>query len=117
MYGTDKIIGVERIGEAVVVTPGRDLSDRDGARIEREFAVLADDPAVRRVVVDFHRTCSVGPTVVNVLARLGHAARHRGGRLALCNLPSDEQQTLEAVGLAGAWPVYYSLPEAVQAIA
>jgi anti-anti-sigma factor len=78
---------------------------------------LVDDPLVGKVVVDFAHTDYPGSTALGMLTRLFVTVRHRGGRLALCNVSDHQREVLDMVGLAGLWPVYSSREEALAAVA
>lgn len=117
MNANDKIIEIARAGDTVVVTPRRDLRELEFARIQEEFGTLAADAGVRRVVVDFRHTDSLGSTALGMLVRLGKATQRRGGRLALCHLSQHEREILRVTGLAEIWPAYDTLTEALKAIA
>jgi anti-anti-sigma factor len=116
MNAKEPIVEVARLGDVLVVTPRRDLSELEFAQIQEELGGLADDPAVSRIVVDFCRTDSLGSTALGMLVRLAQAARRRGGRVALCHLSEHEREILLATGLARSWPTYASLPEALKAV-
>jgi anti-anti-sigma factor len=117
MNAAEQIIEVARFGDAVVLTPRRDLRELEFAQIQQELGALADDPGVLRVVVDFRRTDSLGSTALGMLVRLGQAARQRGGRLALCHLSEHEREIFRVSGLAESWPTFATLTDALQAVA
>ena len=111
------ILEVARDGDAVVLTPRRDLRELEFEQMQREFDAVTGDPGVVRVVVDFRRTDSVGSTALGMLVRLGREARRRGGRVALCGLSQHEREILTVTGLAASWPVFATLAEALDAVA
>jgi anti-sigma B factor antagonist len=115
-----RLIGVERRGDTLVLKLLRDLRELEFQEIEEEegevLRLLASDPSVRHVVVDCGTTDSFGSTALGLFARLGRLVRGRGGRLAFCHPSAHEEDILATVGLAGAWPVFASLDEALAAV-
>src|SRR5262249_29900351 len=79
MNAKEKILEIARVGDAVVLTPRRDLRELEFVQIQEEIGAVADDPSVRRVVIDFGGTDSLGSTALGMLVRLGQAARRRAG--------------------------------------
>jgi anti-anti-sigma factor len=115
-----RLIEVEQQGDILVLTPQQDLRELDYLDIEevqREVLLqLADDPALRNVVVDLGKTDYFGSTALGLLIRLGRQVRARNGRLALCNVSAHEQDILAVTGLGRAWPAYLSREEALAAV-
>lgn len=117
MYLEKKMFDIARIGEVVVVTPLRELSELEFKQIEDELRTLADDPTIRLAVVDFCRTDYLGSTALGMLIHLWQQLKKRGGELVLCNVSAHEREIFRVVGLADLWRIYSSRQDAVQAIA
>jgi anti-anti-sigma factor len=104
-------------GTFVLTSQGdlRDLDPQEGGG--EELLRLVSDPSVRHVVVDLARQGFFGPGALSLFLRLWRQVRDREGRMALCNVPADEEVVLAATGLVGIWPVYPSREQAIQAVA
>jgi stage II sporulation protein AA (anti-sigma F factor antagonist) len=115
-----ELIDVERLGDTLVLTPDRDLRELEFESIEEEqlevIERLKREPSIRNVVVDFRNTDSFGSAALKLLLRLWRAVRERGGRMALCNVATHEQEILAVTRLARLWPAYASRAEAVEAV-
>jgi anti-anti-sigma factor len=115
-----ELIDVERLEDALVLTPDRDLREAefDGIKDEQQEILrrLADDPSIRNLVVDLRKTDCFGSTALGLLMRLWRAVRERGGRLVLCNVSPHEREILAATRLDGLWPTYATRAEAVKAL-
>jgi anti-anti-sigma factor len=115
---TRRLIEVERQAETLVLTLREDLRElayREIAAEEKGLMRLADDPAVKSVVVDLGRTDSFGLAALGLFSRLWQRVRARGGRMAFCNVPACEAEVMEAVGLTRFWPMHPSREEALAA--
>jgi anti-anti-sigma factor len=121
MNGTAELIEVERQGDTLILTPRADLGELSCAEIEAEQArllqLLAADPSIRNVLVDFARTDYFGSTALAMLVRLVEEAGKRGGRLAFCNLSAHERDVLAATRLTEIGTGYPSRREALEALA
>jgi stage II sporulation protein AA (anti-sigma F factor antagonist) len=117
MYVEKKMFDIVRVAEVVVVTPLADLSELEFRQIEEEFHILADDPTIRLVVVDFGRTNYMGSTAIGMLVYLWKKLKQRGGELALCNVSPHEREIIKVVGLTELLKVYSSRLDALQALA
>jgi stage II sporulation protein AA (anti-sigma F factor antagonist) len=120
MNTATRMIEVELQGDTLVLTPQGDLRELDYQEIEaegEELLRLAEDPAVKNVVVDFARTDYFGSTALGLFARLWKRVRARGGRMALCNVSAHESQIMAVTRLASFWPVLPSREEALAALA
>ncbi len=120
MTTATRLIEVERQGDTLVLTPQEDLRELDYREIEaegEELLRLAEDAAVKNVIVDFSRTDYFGSTALGLLARLWKRVRARGGRLALCHVSAHESEIMEVAGLTCFWPIHPSRQEALAAVA
>src|SRR5579885_1366092 len=111
---------VERAGDTLVVTPTADLRELDFQGVESGAqAVLRqiDDPAVKNVVLDFHRTDYFGSTALGFFVRLWKRVSGRGGRLAMCNLSAHERDILRMTSLDGLWLLCGTKEEALRGTA
>jgi anti-anti-sigma factor len=117
MNGTTGIFEIEKVGAVLVLSAKRDLRELEYGTIEAELHALADDPRVRRVVVDLGRTDYFGSTALGMLTVLCGHVESRGGQVAFCNLSAHERELLAITGLTELWPVYPSRREALEAVA
>ncbi len=120
MSTATRIIEVERQGDTLVLTPQQDLRELEYQEITaegEELLRLADDPAIRNVVVDLGRTDYFGSTALGLLAQLRQRLRARGGHMALCNVSTHESEILAVTRLAGFWSVHPTREEALAAVA
>jgi anti-anti-sigma factor len=116
MNTTAEIFEVERLGDVVVLTPRRDLRELEFRTIKEELLALANDPTLRRVVVDFGHTDYLGSTALGMLVHLGQKVRQRGGRLAFCNLSPREREIFTVARLVDFWPTFPSREQALEAM-
>jgi anti-anti-sigma factor len=115
-----RLIEVERQGETLVLAPREDLGElayREIAAEEKGLMQLADDPAVKSVVVDCVRTDSFGLTALGLFSRLWQRVRAGGGRMAFCNVSAREAEIMEAMRLIRFWPIHPSREDALAAVA
>jgi len=114
------LIEVERQGDTLVLTPHGDLRELEysefGEDPEEVLGLLASDPTLRNLVVDFGQTGRLGPTALTLFTRLGQEVRGRDGRMAFCNFSPHEGQDLALTGLGKAWPALTSREEAIEAV-
>jgi hypothetical protein len=73
-----------------------------------------DEHSLKNVVLDCRNIEICTSTVVAFFLRLWTRTRSRHGRLAICNVSDHLVRTLERLRLAGEWPVFGSLAEALQ---
>lgn len=120
MNATAEIFAVERLGNTLILTPQMDLGELHFWEIEekgRDLVRMLADPSIRVIVMDFANTGYFGSSALGLLTRLWRMMRDRGGKMALCNVSTNELEILDVVGLGGLWPVYPSREEAVEAVA
>jgi anti-anti-sigma factor len=114
------MIEVDRRGDTLVLTPQEDLHGLDYPAVEaegEELLRLAEDPAVKNVVVDCGRTDYLGSTPPGLFAQLWKRVGGRGGRMAFCNVSAHEAEIMTATGLAKFWPVHPSREDALAGVA
>jgi anti-anti-sigma factor len=113
------LFAVERVGDTLVVTPLADLGELEYQQGEPEARAVYDllnDPSVRGVVLDFGRTAYFGSSALAFFVRLWKAVSARGGRMAFCNLSSEEREILKHTRLDSLWPVCGTREEAMQRV-
>lgn len=113
------LFDVERDGEVLILVPRTDLRESDYLEIEagaRDLLDLVSAPDVKGLVLDFHRTDYYGSTALGFFLRLWRRVGGRGGRMAFCNLSSNEGEILAVTRLDTLWPVYPSRDEALKAV-
>jgi anti-anti-sigma factor len=110
---------IERDGETAILTPCADREGRAVPQVEIGAGEVWDvltDPAVRNVLVDFHRTEDAGTTALGVCLKLRQAVRSRDGHMAFCNVSPQVQETLRRTKLNCLWAIWASREEAMQAV-
>jgi anti-anti-sigma factor len=113
------IIEVERQGDTLILTPQVNLRELECQEIEAEEEALLrrmDDPSIKNVVVDFHRTDYFGSSALGLFAQLRRRVRLRGGRMIFCNVSSHEAEIITVTGLAAFWPIHASREDALAAV-
>ena len=99
---------LEREGETVVMTPFRDLPNRDcpeSLSLANEVLRALDDTPAKNVVVDLRKAGRFGPAALHLYLRLWKGVRDRDGRMALCNVSHGDRELLSATSLDSMWPV------------
>jgi anti-anti-sigma factor len=120
MAGAVPIITVQREGDALILTPERDLRELEYQEIEAEadelLRRLAADLSIRHVVADLGKTGYFGSTALGLFTQLHQQLRQRNGQMALCNLSADEGEILNVAGLVPLLPAYPSREAALAAV-
>jgi anti-anti-sigma factor len=120
MNAATRVIEFERQGDTLVLVPQGDLRELDslefGEDPEEVLWLLAADPSLRNVVVDFRNTDHFSTTAGGLLAQLRRQVRGRNGRIALCNLSAHEEDIQAVTGLVPTWSIYPSRAEALAAV-
>jgi len=115
-----RLIDVDRQGDTLVLTLRHDLRELEFQEIEAEqeelLRLMASEPSLANVVVDFGATKYFGSTALSLFVRVWREVRQRGGQLALCNVCGPEEDILAVAGFGGTWPVYPSREVAVAAV-
>jgi hypothetical protein len=79
MVTTTGLIEVERQGDTLVLTPHRDLRELDYSEFweepEEVLGLLASNPTLRDLVVDFGQTDHLGSMAFTLFTRLGQEVR------------------------------------------
>jgi anti-anti-sigma factor len=113
------LFAIEQHDDTLLVVPVRDLRELECQWIEagaRDVLELLNGSAVRKVILDFHRTDTFGSTALSFFLRLWKAVTGRHGRLAFCNVSAHETEILRVTRLDRLWPVCLSRDEAVAAV-
>ena len=111
---------IEQLGETMVLTPSKDLSELDFEQIERdaEHALrMLDGSRAKNVVVDFCHTDYYGSTALSFFVKVWKRVREVGGAMAFCNLSEHERAILGITGLDSLWAICDSREEALQFVA
>jgi anti-anti-sigma factor len=112
------ILDVERQGDTLVLVPAQDLRELECDRVEGaagDVLGLLQDPSIRNIVIDFHRTDYFGSTALSFFLMVWKTIRQRQGTLALCNVSAHENEILDVAGLHF-WPICASRAEALAAV-
>ena len=111
---------IEQIGETVVLTPSKDLSELAFEQIERDaerVLGLLDGTHAKSVVLDFCHTDFYGSTALSYFVKLWTRVREVGGAMAFCNLSDHEREILNITKLDTLWTICESREEALQSVA
>lgn len=111
---------LERRGSTVIITPTMDLGSLDFEQInengEQVLRAVAD-PTVKSVVIDFGRINYFSSSAIAFFGRIWSVLHERRGKMALCNLNSDESNLIRITKLNTLWAIRPSLDEALSAAA
>jgi serine/threonine-protein kinase RsbW len=113
------LLGVERVGDTLVITALADLGELEFQQIgseARHVLDLVSDPSVRNIVLDFQQTAYYGSSALGFFVRLWKKVSSRGGRIACCNLSPVEKEILRFTRLDSLWPICVSREEAMQEV-
>ena len=110
---------IEQVGETVVITPSKDLSELVFEQIEKEAdqaLQLLDDKLAKNVVVDFWQTDYYGSTALSFFSKLWKRVRVADGHMAFCNLSDHEREILAITKLDHLWTICDTREEALQSM-
>ena len=113
-----EMFDVERRDSTVIITPTMDLGSLDFEQInENGDHVLKafSDPEVKNVVIDFGRISYFSSSAIAFFGRIWGFVHERQGKMALCNLNSDESNLIRITKLNTLWAIRPSLDEALEA--
>jgi len=88
------IFEIVRDGDCLLVIPAMDLGETVFEQNREQTAALVealDEPSVRNLVMDFHKTQQFGSTALGFFVKLWKRVRNRNGRMAFCNLSPHEK--------------------------
>lgn len=116
---TTTTLPIEQIGETVVITPSKDLSELGFDQIVRDADCalqLLDGTRTKNAVFDFRHTDYYGSTALSFFVKIWKRVREIGGALAFCNLSDHEREILVITKLDTLWVVCESREEALRAV-
>jgi anti-anti-sigma factor len=119
VMATVTTLPIEQIGETVVLTPSKNLSELAFEQIERDAIhalQLLDGTRAKNVVLDFCHTDYFGSTALSFFVKLWMRVREVGGAMAFCNLSEHEREILGITRLDTLWTLCDSLEEALQSV-
>lgn len=115
------LFDIEFRDETAVVTPRRSLGELSFQQLAEEADLLLtsfqQQPLVKNVVIDFHKTDYIGSTALGLLTKCWKCVRQRGGRMVLCRVSAHEQEILHLTKMDSLWPVCATLEEALASVA
>ena len=119
LASADGIFEIEQENDTIIVIPAVDLRELEYHRIEQGarivFAFL-NEPGIKNVVLDFHKTDYYGSTALGLFVRAWKKVKERNGRMAFCNVSPYEKEILQITHLDRLWPICSSRIEALKAI-
>uniref|UniRef100_A0A7C2K2F9 Anti-sigma factor antagonist n=1 Tax=Schlesneria paludicola TaxID=360056 RepID=A0A7C2K2F9_9PLAN len=110
----------DRYGDTLVITPRGDAAGFSATSVNTEMATisaLAQEPAVKHLLVDLGKSNYFGSVILGSLVQLGHDVRKRGGRIGLCGASSDMQDVLRLMKLEQMWEMFPALSTGLSAVA
>jgi anti-anti-sigma factor len=108
------LFDVEREGETVIITLVENLSEILYTDTHTSSALdVVNDPTIRNIVMDFHKTDYFGSTSLGLFLKLWKVVTHRKGRMAFCNLSDHEREILKITRLDTYWILCGSREEAM----
>jgi anti-anti-sigma factor len=113
------IFEIERDERTIIVTPLADLRELDYEQIEAgatEVLTLLNQPPVKNVIIDFHRTDSYGTTALGFFVKVWKRVKSGHGNMAFCNVSDHEMEILKITKLDNVWPICSSREEALRVI-
>jgi anti-anti-sigma factor len=116
---TRRLLGWERQGDVLIVTPLESVSTLDSWNIRNELDAILESlrqHEVRHVIVDLSRAEYFGTCLLEAMHALWRLARTGGGKMALCNLTPTGREILVTVKLDKLWPICASQTEALEAL-
>jgi anti-anti-sigma factor len=119
MNAAASVFGIEEQGDALILTPPRDLDELGYRQVEAGVdgvLELLESAAVKNVILDLQRTACFSTPTLGLLVKLGKGVGSRQGRMAFCNTSVLATETLRTTGLDQLWPLYSSREEALRAI-
>lgn len=111
---------IEQVGETVIITPSKNLSELAFEQIEKDAndaLNLLDGTRAKNAVLDFSRTDYYGSTALSFFAKLWKRVRVVGGHMAFCNLSDHEREILAITKLDTLWDICDSRDEALECVA
>lgn len=111
---------VDQVGDTLVVQPRGDAAGFSIQVVNSEMATitqLAQDPAVKHLIVDLAGGRYFGSIILGSLVQLNQMVRSRGGRAGLCGASEDMQDVLRLMKLDQLWEMYPTLSGGLNAIA
>ena len=114
-----KTFQFEREADCLIVTPLVNLRELDFPAIEggaQEVLAFLDQGAVKNVIIDFQNTDYYGSTALGFFVKLWKRVRQRNGKLAFCNVSTNEKEILSATKLDTLWPICETRDDARRAV-
>jgi anti-anti-sigma factor len=111
---------IEQVGETVIITPSKDLSELAFEQIEKDAdhaLQLLDGTRAKSVVLDFCRTDYCGSTALSFFVKLWKKVRLAHGHMAFCNLSAHEREILAITKLDMLWDICDSREDALECVA
>ncbi len=111
-----KIFNVEKLGEALIVTPvgeGSAFRYQDLHLETNAVRGYLSQPDVRLLVLDLKMIDYFGSEFIGALVSMLREMRTRGRKACFCNGNEQVQQILKNMSLFKLWPLYASREEAL----
>ena len=111
-----KYVRVERLGDALVISPlftfarftEADIAD-EWSQVQKHF----EDDEVKHVVVDLGQIPYFGSTVLEWMVQMWKRAKAKGGKLATCNASPIGREVLAAARFDLLWGIFGTREDAL----
>ena len=111
------MLNVEQVGDTIVITPSRNLSELAFEQIEEDAEQawkLLDGGQAKNAVWDFCHTDYYGSTALSYFVKFWKKIRIGGGKMAFCNLSEHEREILQITSLDTLWAIFETREEALK---
>ena len=113
----DSKMALETVGDVVVMSPLRHLSDESDVQQQLgEFVRHLESTDVCDLIVDMQHLEMAGTADLNLLLQAWREIKPRGGRLALCATSPFVIEVLEIVRFNTLWEIHSSRTAALQSL-
>jgi anti-anti-sigma factor len=106
-------------GDTLILTPLTDLHETEYQQLEEERRNIVrffKRAPTKNVVMDFSETDYSGSTALCLFLQVWKEVRKRNGRMAFCNVTSQEMEILKVTWLEHFWSICSSREEAIAAV-
>lgn len=109
----------EQVGNTLVLTPTINLTEFECSddATRRVIDHVAQDPSIKNLLLDFHKTDYFGSTALGFFIHLKKIIQQRTGQMAVCGLSLHQTEILECTKLADYWTRYPNREAALAALA
>ena len=114
-----KIFETEIQDNTLIVAPRGDVSTLAGEDVHAELPSLLDhlqQSEVKYVVFDLKKAVYFGSILLGAMSALWGRIRHRGGKMAVCNVSDTGLEILQVARFDTLWPICATREEALKKV-